>query len=134
MVLRRTVLLAPVVLSLAPLFGVLGCGKAEEAPKSEPTAAKQHLITALDAWKGGKSKDELTKGTPPMLVVDGDWDKKSKLTEYVVEGDGEPVGAGVRWKVPITITTKAGKTVKKDAIYVVNIAGTIVVTREDTNF
>lgn len=134
MVLRRPVLLASLVLSLAPLFGVLGCGKAEEVPKSEPTAAKKHLIAALDAWKGGKSKDELTRGKPPMIVVDGDWDKKAKLTEYVVEGDGEPVGAGVRWKVPITVTTKAGKTVKKDAIYVVNVNDTVVVTREDLNF
>ncbi|OJW19187.1 MAG: hypothetical protein BGO49_11860 [Planctomycetales bacterium 71-10] len=111
-----------------------GCGGESPPTPSDPTAAKGFLTQALDAWKGGKPKDSLTKEKPSILVNDPDWERKSKLTDYKVEGDGQALGAGVQWTVPLTLSVK-GKTVEKKAVYVVNVAEAMVtVSRLDMDF
>lgn len=132
---RRTTAAAPGILAfLIAASLAAGCGGESPPSPSDPTAAKGFLTQALDAWKEGKPRDSLTKGKPSLLVNDPDWERKSKLTDYKVEGDGQPLGASVQWTVPLTLSTK-GKAVTRKAVYVVSISEAIVtVSRQDMDF
>lgn len=130
---RRTAVFTGV---LAVILGAMtaGCGGDPPAAPADPSAAKGFLTKSLDAWKSGAPRDGLTKEKPSILVNDPDWERKSKLTDYKIEGDGQPLGAALQWTVPLTLSAK-GKTVSKKAVYVVNIAGEIVtVSRQDMDF
>lgn len=111
-----------------------GCGGDVQPTPTDVSASKGALTRVLDAWKGGKAKDSLTKETPSILVNDPDWERKSKLTDYKVEGDGKPLGASVQWTVPLTLSAK-GKTVNRKAVYAVSVSDAMVtVSRQDMDF
>ncbi|WP_337173984.1 hypothetical protein [Paludisphaera sp.] len=127
---RSTAVTAVLSLLLAASMAA-GCGGEAAPTPADPSAAKEFLTRALDAWKEGKPKDSLTKGSPSLLVNDPDWERKSKLTAYTIEGDPQPLGAGVKWSVPLTLSAR-GKTLDKKAEYAVNIAeGLVSISRID---
>ncbi len=133
MLVRRTAVFR-VTFAFALAAVAAGCGGESPPTPAEPSAAREYLTKALDAWKSGSPKDGLTKGKPSILVNDPDWERRSKLTEYTREGEGQPLGAAVQWTVPLTLTAK-GKTINKKAVYVVNVAGDLVtVSRQDMDF
>jgi hypothetical protein len=110
---------------------VAGCGGGDAQAPTAPAAAKEFLVQALDAWKAGQPRDSLSKGTPSIMVNDQDWERKAKLTDYKLEGDGESMGAGVKWTVPLTLSIK-GKTVERKAVYGVYTAdATVSISRLD---
>lgn len=111
-----------------------GCGGEPVANVTEPSAAKGYLTQALDAWKAGKPMNSLAGGSPAIQVNDRDWEHKSKLTDYKLDGDGEQGATGVKWTVPLTLSVK-GKTVEKQAIYAVNATDKFVtISRQDLGF
>lgn len=110
-----------------------GCGDSAPAP-TDPSAAREFLTRALDAWKAGGPKTSLSGGSPSFLVNDPDWERAAKLVDYRLDGEGQPLGSGVQWAADLTLTAK-GKTVEKKAVYVVNVAGDVVaVSRQDMDF
>jgi len=114
--------------------GVLaGCGEAPPAP-TDAEAARGHLTAVLDAWKSGGARPDVSNSTPPVHVLDRDWDRGLKLTEYALDGDGQPLGAGVQWAVALNLVDEKGKTVKKKVAYVVNTGDVISVARQDVDF
>ncbi|WP_337173972.1 hypothetical protein [Paludisphaera sp.] len=124
----------PVVALFLAASLAAGCGDAAPAA-TDVSAAKEYLTRALDAWKAGEPRDSLASGSPTILVKDPDWDRKSTLSHYALEGEGQPLGAGVQWTVPLTLLSAKGKNVKKQAVYVVNIADDVVaVSRQDMDF
>lgn len=127
----RAAVITSVSLVLAASLAA-GCGGDDgAATPTPPSAARGFLVQALDAWKAGKPKDSLTKGTPSILVNDQDWERRSKLTDYKLEGDGEPMGAGVKWTVPLTLSVR-GKPVDRKAVYAVNVSdANVAISRLD---
>jgi|GEM_PF-416855 len=127
-----TVVPGALALFLAALLAP-GCG-GSAPPPTDPSAAREFLVQALDAWKSGEPKGSLADGKPSILVNDPDWERASKLIDYELDGDGHPLGAGIQWTVPLTLSA-GGKTVKKRAVYVVNVADkNIAVSRQDMDF
>lgn len=131
---RRSTTVVPGALALLLAASLAaGCGDAAPAP-TEPTAAKEYLAQSLDAWKSGEPKSSLLDGTPSIFVQDPDWEREAKLLDYTLEGDGHPLGAGVQWTVPLTLST-GGKSVTRKAVYVVNVGdGNVAVRRQDMDF
>jgi len=131
---RRIATIVPRALALLLAASLAaGCGSAAPAP-TDPSAAKEYLAQALDAWKSGEPRSSLRDGSPSIFVQDPDWERESKLLDYKLDGDGHPLGAGIQWTVPLTLATGA-KTVERRAVYVVNVADeTVAVRRQDMDF
>jgi hypothetical protein len=127
---RSSVVVRSLALALAASLAA-GCGGEPPPTPVDPSVARGFLVQALDAWKAGKPSNSLAKGTPSIMVNDPDWDRKMKLNDYKLEGDGQTLGAGVKWSVPLTLNAK-GKTLEKKAEYVVNVSeGFVSISRMD---
>lgn len=109
-----------------------GCSQSPP-PAADPAAARQHLSSALDAWKGGSQPADLSSKTPPVHVLDRDWTAGSKVTEYSLE-EGRPLGAGIQYPVSLTLQDANGKTAKKRVVYVVNTGDVVSIARQDQDF
>ena len=114
--------------ALAAAF-LAGCSSGPKAAPVEPGKARAALVTALDAWKAGKSIDELKAATPPIVAQDFDWMAGAKLTDYAVVGDGEAQDANLRVQVKLTLRTAQGATATKTVHYVVGTDKTLTVFR-----
>lgn len=101
-------------------IGSMGCsdGPARAAPV-DPAKAKTALLTALDAWKAGKSIDSLAKEEPSIIAQDFDWMARKKLAKYQVQGDGKAQDANLRVPVKLTILDGDGEPQEKTVIYIV---------------
>jgi hypothetical protein len=55
------------LLAMALAAPPLGCGGREPA---DPGQARATLAMALDAWRDGRTIDEMTNGSPPIVVAD----------------------------------------------------------------
>lgn len=112
---------------------IAGCG-GSAPPPTDPSAAREFLSQALEAWKSGEPKGSLVGGSPSIIMKDPDWERESKLLDYELGGEGHPLGAGIQWTVPLTLSA-GGKTVERKAVYVVNVGdGNVAVWRQDMDF
>jgi len=118
-------------LALAALL--CGCGGADKPlpMAATPESARAALTAVLDGWKAGKSVQDLGSGTPPLLFVDDEINRGTKLTDYRVEGDGTPRGTGYSFVVTLTLQTKDGKARTKRAAYTAVTEPKHAVTIED---
>lgn len=116
------------VLLPALALAIAGCSSEPATLPMATTAEKSRpaLEAVLNAWKAGKTADELKAMSPPLYFIDGDFVKNSKLTDFKIEGDGRPYGTGYRYDVSLTIAGKA----KKVAYRVVTEPNTSI-SRED---
>jgi hypothetical protein len=71
--------LAWVVGALAAAAGA-GCSSGPVHAPVEANKARETLRTALESWKKGDKSDALQKATPPVYVIDGDWQAGAKLS------------------------------------------------------
>jgi len=67
------------------LISLAGCGESATST-TETAVAKSSLTTALDAWKQGKTPQDLKAGTPEIVMGDEAWDSGKKLTSYQFDG------------------------------------------------
>jgi hypothetical protein len=97
---------------------------------SDPDAARQCLITALDAWKSGSDPSSLREQVPAIVVGDLDWKQGFTLLHYQVSEAG--TFDGQRLRVPVTLSVKAGrkKTVILNTSYVVSTSPAVTIIRE----
>lgn len=113
-----------VVLSLS------GCGGSGSSDPVEPDTARTTLISALDAWKDGKTPDSMQLASPKVVVQDMDWTGGAKLTSYQLLSDGEAIGANLSVQVTLELTGADGKTDKKDVWYLVGTDPVLTVFRD----
>lgn len=116
-----------------PLFAlvIVGCGDGTMPMATTPEKAKTALVATLDAWKAGKTADDLKKQSPPIYFVDSDFTRGRKLAEYKIEGDGNPMGTGISYEVTLTFGDDGkGRGSAKVAYRVVTDPNTSV-SRED---
>lgn len=125
----RTII--PFVLVLA----AAGCG-GDPPPlpmAGTPESCRAALAAALDGWKAGRSYSDLAAQSPPVLFVDDDLNRGTKLLDYKVEGDGRPRGTGYSYVVTLTVQDKDGAKppAKKKVAYTAVTEPKHAVTRED---
>ena len=77
--------LATLLLLAAPL----GCGGLEP---TDPDRARETLALALDAWRDGRSVEDVTNGSPPITVADPLWKAGYKLSSYQVAETSKAAG------------------------------------------
>ncbi len=109
----------------------MGCGAGQIRVAGDADAARQALTQVLDAWKSGKSADDLKSGSPSVVAVDEDWAGGKELKSYeLVE---HPQENGSHWRVfaNLTLATK-GKTGKPEQVcYAVTLGSPTSVLRSD---
>ena len=93
--------------------------------KSDPNRARQLLEETLDAWKQGKSIDDLKSLSPPVYVGDERWQRGIKLTEFRILSDGEFFESSV--KIPVSLRI-AKETKAREVIYWVSTNPSLSVT------
>jgi len=83
----------------------------------------------LEAWKSGKSQDELQKGSPSILMNEDDWRTGKRLLDFKME---KPALSGrqVRCRVHITLQEAGDKSVDRDAVYIIDTTPRIVIVRD----
>ncbi|HVA48863.1 MAG TPA: hypothetical protein VNH11_21025 [Pirellulales bacterium] len=90
-------------LSLFVFVAPPGCQRADVkdyVPADE--VARQALTTALDAWKAGKTLDQIGATSPAVNVQDIQWRDGKKLTAYEIVGPAASDDQNRRFTVKLT--------------------------------
>ena len=112
---------------LAPCL-VTGCGRSLD-PAVDPAEAGKALQTALEAWKSGKSPQDLAKASPFIIMNEDDWRVGKRLLDFDME-KGSVSGRQVRCRVRIKLSDKDDKAVERDAVYIIDTVPQIVIVRD----
>jgi hypothetical protein len=119
---------AYIVLACSAL--VAGCGEPGRSYPVEPEKARQALRSTLDAWKEGKTPDDLRRWAPEVVAQDRDWKGGSRLIDYRLLDDGEALDDNLRVQVELTLRDPEGKERKKTVFYVITTRPAITVFRD----
>ena len=106
-----------ILLSIATFAA--GCGRQGNVKDYVPPqeAARQSLSTALEAWKGGKTPDQIGASNPAIQAQDSQWREGQKLTAYEIVGPAPaPSGDQNQW---FTVKLTLGSAAPKETTYVV---------------
>ena len=114
-------------IALTPCL-VIGCGPSLD-PAVDPAEADKALQTALEAWKSGKSPQDLTKSRPSIVMNEDDWRVGKRLLHFEME-KGAVSGRQVRCRVRIKLQDKDNKAVDRDAVYIIDTIPQIVIVRD----
>ena len=87
------------------------------------------LQTALEAWKSGKSPQDLTNARPSIIMNEDDWRVGKRLLNFDRE-KGSVSGRQVRCRVRIKLQDKNDKAVDRDAVYIIDTVPHIVIVRD----
>ncbi len=118
------------VISIILVLGLVpGCGKGPAEP-ADVDQAGPALRAALEAWKGGKSQQELAAGEPSILMNEDDWRVGKRLVHFEMEDKGSLSGRQVVWKVQIQLHDKDGKNEDRKATYVIDTTPRLVIVRD----
>ncbi len=104
----------------------LGCGGPKPA---DPDQARATLAMALDAWRDGRTIDEVTNGSPPIIVADPSWKAGFKLSRYQVAETARPAGFDLKIPVELWLQDPKGKAVQEKVKYTVSIQPSRTVIR-----
>jgi hypothetical protein len=92
--------------------------------------ARETLRATLESWKKGEKSDALQGASPPIYVIDAEWQAGAKLMDYQVLGDGEEKDAHLFCPVQLTLRDPGGKVVKRDVTFIVSTAPNLTVSRK----
>jgi len=122
----RTITIAGWLALAGGLMPLGGCNSV--APKqADPDAARQALRQALDSWKKGEPPDSLKAASPPLVVVDHDWKRGTRLLDYELSDTPAPNGFDQRFTVSITLEEGGHKKSQKVAFNVATHPKRVVV-------
>jgi hypothetical protein len=114
--------LAAVLLATLPL----GCGGQTPA---DPDQARATLTLALDAWRDGRTIDDVTNGSPPIIVADPSWKAGFKLSRYQVAETTQTAGFDLKMPVQLWLQDLKGKNVEEKVKYTVSVSPARTVIR-----
>jgi hypothetical protein len=118
------------VLMPAAVLLLAGCGSDQPLPMATTAEkARPAIEAALNAWKDGKTPDDLQKQSPAVYLLDADFKRGAKLANFTIDGDGRPYGTGYRFDV--TLQLDGGKAGGKKLAYRVVTDPTVSISRED---
>jgi hypothetical protein len=96
----------------------------------DASKAQETLRTALESWKKGDKVDSLQQASPPIYVIDTDWQSGTVLKDYQIMGKGEEKDAHLFCQVTLTVQLPGGREISRKVIYVVSTAPNLTVTRK----
>ncbi len=118
------------ILVLAILLAILGCSTQSADQFEDSARAKYILVTALDAWRAGKTKS-LTTRNPPIRFADDDQIAGTELVDYEFEDESAPIQPFQNVTVILSLKDKQGQTTQKNARYQIGVDPVLTVLRSD---
>jgi hypothetical protein len=115
---------------LATLLTACNNQRPNLAAKVEPEKARTTLTQTLDAWKAGKSPDDLKSLSPKIVAQDMDWQRGMTLKRYELLGDGVERDANLECQVKLSLVDKQGQAVEKTVTYIVGTDPVLTVFRK----
>jgi hypothetical protein len=106
-----------------------GCGQGAMV-MADLEQAGPALRTALEAWKGGESQEDLLGQNPSILMNEDDWRVGKRLLDFKMEDQGSLSGRQVVWRAQIKLQDKSGKTEDRKATYVIDTTPRLVIVRD----
>ena len=120
------------ILILAAALGLTGCGTSTPPMAGTAESSRAALVGALDGWKAGMTREELSTQSKPIYFVDDDLNFGTKLLDYQIEGEGRPSGTGYSYVVTLTLQDGTGsRTRTRKVAYTAVSEPKLAVTRED---
>jgi len=83
--------------------------------------ARETLALALDAWRDGRSVEDVTHGNPPITVADPAWKAGYKLSSYQVAETTRAAGFDLKIPVELSLQDPKGKAVQEKVKYTVSV-------------
>jgi len=109
---------------------ISGCERGGNPHPVNPVKARELLKTTMEAWKSGKTPDDMPSGDPPIIVQDFDWMQGKKLTNYVINPQDAETGANLTSQVTLHLEDKEGSAEEKTVYYVVGTSPKFSVFRD----
>jgi hypothetical protein len=106
-----------------------GCSGGLNAPV-DAGKARETLRAALESWKNGDKLDALQGSSPPIYVIDMEWQSGAKLKDYQIVSDGEEKDAHLFCPVKLTVLGAGGRETKSEVIFIVATAPNLTVSRK----
>lgn len=107
-----------------------GCSRGFNNAPVDAAKARETLRTALESWKNGDKVDALQSASPPIYVIDTEWQGGAKLKDYQIVGDGEMKDAQLYCPVRLTVSGPSGQDVKREVTYMISTAPNLTVSRK----
>lgn len=110
--------------------GVLGCSSGPRNAPVDAAKAREVLRLALESWKNGEKHDALQAASPPIYVIDPQWQAGFVLKEYRIVGDGKEMDAQLTCPVAMTVKNPAGKEIEQEVTFYISTAPNFTVARK----
>lgn len=99
-------------------------------PTYDATAARNAMVSALDAWKQGRAR-ALTQAAPPIRFVDDDLAQGWLLVDYRLNEPDAILRPFQDVRVTLLLRDKRGETAERVAAYQVATSPALAVLRSD---
>jgi len=107
-----------------------GCSDAPRNAPVDAAKARDALRTALESWKRGETVAHLQSASPPIYVIDPEWQTGAVLKEFKVVNDGTPLDANLHCPVRLTLRTGGRPDTTREVTFVVSSAPNLTVSRK----
>ncbi len=112
------------------LLAILGCSTQSPNQIEDSARAKYILVTALDAWRAGKTKSLITRN-PPIRFVDDDQIAGRELVDYELKDESAPIQPFTNVVVILSLRDDGGQIILKNVEYQVGVDPVLTVLRSD---
>lgn len=108
-----------------------GCSRGFDNAPVDTSLARETLQKAMESWKKGDKVDALQSATPPIYVIDMEWQNGGALKDFEIVGQGEAKDAHLICPVKLTVRAPGGgKETKKEQLYIISTAPNLTVSRK----
>lgn len=121
---RRQWLLAAGGLALA------GCSAGPQNAPVDAAKARETLRTALESWKRGEKVNQLQSASPPIYVIDTEWEAGAVLKDFKLVNDGTEQDANLVCPVRLTVRPASGGESTREVTFIVSTAPNLTVSRK----
>ena len=127
---RRQLALAALAAGAILATLAAGCSPGPRNAPVDPGKARDTLKTALESWKKGDPATALQGASPPIYIIDPDWQGGTKLVDYQIVGDGEEKDAQLFAKVRLVFRGADGKESPREVTFMIATAPNRTVARK----
>lgn len=113
--------------------GGLAAAGCSDGPRNAPVdtaKARDTLKAALESWKRGEKAEQLQSASPPIFVIDQEWQAGVALKDYKILGDGIEQDALLSCPVRLTTRPAGGGDTTREVTFLVSTAPNLTVSRK----
>lgn len=107
-----------------------GCSSGPRNAPVDAAKARETLRAALDSWKRGDKVDALQSGSPPIYVIDTEWQSGAVLKDFRIVNDAKEMDASLFCPVSITVRNANGQETTREVTYIISTAPNLTVSRK----